>query len=238
MIYLIKVAICDDVPEITTRVEKVLQAYQEDLFDISVFLASDKLICAIQENQFDLFILDIELPNHTGIELAETIRQVNASVPIIFLTNYSEYMEEVFRLQTFDYILKPVSEEKLFPVLKRVIRFLNVNDQPFTFTYKRVVYSLHFNDIIYFEKQKRQVVIHTIHKTYVTNMSTHTLLDKVNDSFVQVHGSFVVNVMFIKEIRPKFLSLATQSSTIEIPIGRTFSSRAREDILMKMRQRI
>ncbi|WP_279403862.1 LytR/AlgR family response regulator transcription factor [Secundilactobacillus kimchicus] len=58
------------------------------------------------------FILDIELPSSSGINVAKEIRKHNLNVPIIFLTNFSEYMEDVFQVQTFDYILKPVTEEK------------------------------------------------------------------------------------------------------------------------------
>ncbi|WP_279403861.1 hypothetical protein [Secundilactobacillus kimchicus] len=52
---MIKVAICDDIPEMTSAVEKTLEAYNPTLFDISVFFTADKLIASLQNIQYDFF---------------------------------------------------------------------------------------------------------------------------------------------------------------------------------------
>lgn len=236
--YMIKVAICDDMPKMTTAIEQSLLNFDADLFDIAIFFDPSKLIATIKENHYDLFILDIEMPTHSGIELATEIRKIDLSVPIIFLTSFSEYMEEVFKVQTFDYILKPITDEKIFPVLKKVIRYLDIADNDFSFTYNRVVYNLKFSDIIYFEKQKRSVIIHTKHSIYQLNISTPDLLAKLNNDFVQVHTSYIVNTRFIKEIGNSYLILKEDSSSTEIPISRKFKNTARDEILMKLRSKI
>ncbi|KRK48463.1 response regulator [Secundilactobacillus kimchicus JCM 15530] len=235
---MIKVAICDDIPEMTSAVEKTLEAYNPTLFDISVFFTADKLIASLQNIQYDFFILDIELPSSSGINVAKEIRKHNLNVPIIFLTNFSEYMEDVFQVQTFDYILKPVTEEKMFPVIKKVIKYLDLDDDHFSFTYKRIAYNLKFTDIICFEKQKRIVIIHTAQTDFQAIMSTPELLQKLNDNFVQVHTSYIVNIKFIKEVGTNYIILTEDSGSIEIPISRKFKSQARDAIIMKMRSKL
>ncbi|WP_374965472.1 LytR/AlgR family response regulator transcription factor [Lysinibacillus sp. RS5] len=233
---MIKTAICDDIPQMADAVEELLIQYNQKLFESNVFYYPEKLIRHMKKTEFDLFILDIEFPNTTGIDLAEIIRQNNLNVPIIFLTNYKEYMEDVFKVQTFDYIIKPVTKENLFPVLDRVMRYLDVREERFIFSYNKISYSLKINDLVYFEKNRRQVIIRTLSEDYVSNMSTTTILSKLNDCFVQVHTSFIVNVKYIKEIGNNFLILKKDNNnSIEIPMSRKYKETARDKILMKLR---
>ncbi len=235
---MIKVAICDDLPEMTTEVEQVLSSYDGSLFEPHIFFSPSRLLNKMTENSYDLFILDIEFPEYSGIELAKKIRKKNYNVPIVFLTNFKEYMEDVFEVQTFDYILKPINREKFFPVLDRVIKYLDVEDEQFSFSFKRITYTLKINDIVFFEKRKRQVIIHTATKTYLTILSMSDLLAKLNGEFVQVHTSYVVNVKYLKEISNKFLILTNQPNSVQIPISRKFRAQARDKILMKLRSKI
>ncbi|GAB0171171.1 LytTR family DNA-binding domain-containing protein [Lysinibacillus sp. CTST325] len=233
---MIKTAICDDIPQMADAVEELLIQYNQKLFESNVFYYPEKLIRHMKKTEFDLFILDIEFPNTTGIDLAEIIRQNNLNVPIIFLTNYREYMEDVFKVHTFDFIIKPVTKENLFPVLDRVTRYLDVREERFIFSYNKISYSLHINELVYFEKSRRQVIIHSLNEDYVSNMSTTTILSKLNDCFVQVHASFIVNVKYIKEIGNNFLVLKKDNNnSIEIPMSRKYKETARDKILMKLR---
>lgn len=235
-ILMIKTAICDDIPQMADAVEELLIQYNQKLFEASVFYYPQNLIRHMKKTEFDLFILDIEFPNTTGIDLAEVIRKNNLNVPIIFLTNYREYMEDVFKVQTFDYIIKPVTKENFFPVLDRVLRYLDVGEERFIFSYNKKSYSLKLNELVYFEKNRRQVIIHTLNEVYVSNMSTTTILSELNDCFVQVHTSFIVNVKYIKEIGNNFLILKKDNNnSIEVPISRKYKETARDKILMKLR---
>ncbi|MNT60759.1 LytTr DNA-binding domain protein [compost metagenome] len=107
------------------------------------------------------------------------------------------------------------------------------------FTFNKVLYSLSFREIIYFEKNKRRVLIHTPSDTYETMLPTTALLSKVNDNFVQVHTSFIVNVRYIKQISHNtIVTNLNGKQTVEIPISRKFIEPARKQILMKLRDLI
>ena len=102
--------------------------------------------------KYSCVFLDIEMPQITGIDMAQKIRKVNPFIPIIFVTSYRDYMEQVFEVQTFDYLLKPVTSKKLYKTLDRVVRFLNLGQAVFTFTFGKQHYSLPLNDIVFFER--------------------------------------------------------------------------------------
>ena len=233
----IKVAICDDVPVFAKDIEDLMLEYDSSLFEIDIFYNPFRLIELLKRNRYDLFILDIEFPNVSGIEIAEIIRKNNYTCPIIFITRFKEYMEKAFKVNTFDYILKPVTKDKLYPTLNRAIKYLDLNDSKFMFTFNKVFYSLSFSEIIYFEKNKRSVLIHTPSDTYETLLQTRALLSKVNHNFVQVHTSFIVNVRYVKQIRNNcVVSNLNDKQTVEIPISRKFIDSARKQILMKLRE--
>ncbi len=232
----IKVAICDDVPIIAKEIEELLLEYDSSLFEMDIFYNPLRLIESLEENTYDMFILDMEFPNLSGLEIAETIRGNNYTSPIIFITSFKEYMEKAFKVNTFDYILKPVTKSKLHNALNRAIKYLDLNESKFTFTFNKVFYSLPFSDIIYFEKYKRKVFIHTPSDTYETILHTKALLSKVNDNCVQVHTSFVVNVRYIKQVRNNTVTMkVNDKQTVDIPISRKFKDHAKKQILMKLR---
>src|SRR5699024_5957130 len=232
----IKVAICDDVPVISKEIEELLLEYDSSLFEIDIFYNPFRLIEKLKENKYDMFILDMELPNLSGLEIAEDIRRNNYTSPIIFVTSFKEYMEKAFKVNTFDYILKPITKSKLHSALNRAIKYLDLNESNFTFTFNKVFYSLPFSDIIFFEKYKRKVFIHTPSDTYETILHTKALLSKVNDNYLQVHTSFVVNVRYIKKIRNNTVTMkVSNKQTVDIPISRKFKDHAKKQILMKLR---
>ncbi|MDN2453407.1 LytTR family DNA-binding domain-containing protein [Lactobacillus sp. UCMA15818] len=235
---MIRVAICDDIPEMTSEIERILESYNPTLFDISIFFTAEKFISSIKNTQYDFFILDIELPSSSGINIAKEIRKQDLNVPIVFLTNFNEYMEDVFQVQTFDYILKPVTKEKLFPVVNKIIKYLDLEDNYLSFDYKRIAYNLKLSNIVCFEKQKRIVIIHTTQEDFQAIMSTQELLEKLNDNFVQVHTSYIVNTKFIKEVGTNYIILMGNTISIEIPMSRKFKLRARDAIIMKMRSKL
>lgn len=236
---LVRVAICDDNPIITKAIEELMLEYDPSLFEIDIFYNPFRLIELLKEDTYDLFILDMEFPNFSGLDIAETIRTSNLTCPIIFITSFKEYMEKAFKVNTFDYVLKPVTKDKVFPVLNRAIKYLDLNDSKFTFTFNRVFHSLSFRDIVYFEKNKRKVTIYTPIETFEALLSTSDLLSKVNENFVQVHTSFIVNVRYVKQIRNNtIIANLNEKETIEIPMSRKFVDSAKKKILMKLRDLI
>ena len=87
----------------------------------------------------------------SGIDLAK-IRERDILSPIV-LTSYKEYMEEVFQVQTFDYLLKPPTEDRLHQVLEKLRQQLEKRNY-FVFSSNKVTYKIPTKDIIYFEKIK------------------------------------------------------------------------------------
>ncbi|MGF7429780.1 LytR/AlgR family response regulator transcription factor [Thermoanaerobacterium thermosaccharolyticum] len=72
------------------------------------------LLNAILEVKPELAILDIKLPEMTGLEVVKNIRDLLPNTEIIFITSYEEYIKDAVRLYAADYIIKPINYERLF----------------------------------------------------------------------------------------------------------------------------
>ena len=136
-----------------------------------------------------------------GLELAERIRHDDAKALFVFLTHHAEYVMEVFNVVTFDYILKPITEEKLENIIVKAMCYLKMVKRDFIFQFRKNHFRVDCDDILYFEKRGRQAVIHTKTGFYKTNMTTEELWRQLDEkSFAHIHASFIVNFAHVKAI--------------------------------------
>lgn len=125
---MIKIAICDDEKIACELLEKKILSYMEnwkERCEIKCFFSAMELLqtpCA-----FDLFFLDIQMPEQDGIALAKKIRENENLGAIIFITALSEHVYDAFEVEAFDYICKPVDDMRLQKTLDRAIRKLQEN---------------------------------------------------------------------------------------------------------------
>lgn len=166
---------------------------------------SEALLRDIRERdkRADLFIIDVEMPEADGIAVAREIRKKDTKALIVFLANHAQYMADVFEVVTFDYIQKPLTEERLHRLFVKADIYLDmtVMDKGFSFEYRRMHYNIKSGEIFYFEKRGRQLIIYTRHEKYMTNMNLNELWTRLSErDFATIHGSFIVNLKYIKTI--------------------------------------
>jgi two-component system, OmpR family, catabolic regulation response regulator CreB len=120
-----KILIVDDEPAITDAIQYALET---DGFETICLSTGMPVLPLLAEKQIDLIILDIGLPDISGIELCKEIRKICAK-PIIFLTARSEEIDRVVGLEigADDYVVKPFSPRELSARIKAVLRRTNHN---------------------------------------------------------------------------------------------------------------
>lgn len=228
-----KIAICDDDSRTAHQLEMAILHSQRGKFEIEVYNNPVRLANAPALNSYDAFFLDIEMPELNGVQLAQKIRASGNQNPIIFLTSYKQYMEEVFRLQTFDYLIKPIQATGLDSVIERLLHYLNSQETRFVFTFNKETHSLSYSSIYYFEKKRRTVLIHTQQATFETLMTTQTLLDSLTPQFIQIHHSYIINSRHFQQFEKQQVVLANGE---KLPLSRKYSKSAKDTILMQLRE--
>lgn len=234
-----KIAICDDIPIVSNYTERLILQYDPTI-EVEVFNSSTNLEAkTLATEEFDVYILDIDIPTLDGVSLAKIIRNNYSNAIIIFLTSHREYMSEVFCLHTFDYLIKPLSKEKMFRVLENIMKYRGDSNEVFQFVWNKSKYAFPIADILFFEKIGRKVKLHGRSKEYEFYLSTSELLKVLPlDKFVQIHASYVVNSEFISCVRGDVVRITHNAQTMELPFGRKFKSMAKEKILNSFREKI
>jgi DNA-binding LytR/AlgR family response regulator len=190
----------------------------------------------INSTEIDLIFLDINMPEISGLSFAKSI---NKDIRIIFTTAYREYAVDGFDLKAVDYLLKPVSFERL---LQAVNKFLDENvtvatnkkeeihreKSDFIFVRAdRKMIKITFSEINYIESLGDYLKIWLISKTVVTRETISSIEAKLpKNQFLRIHRSFIVSINKIDSFTSEFIEIKNKA----IPISRSY----KKEVLNKL----
>ena len=194
---------------------------------IKSFKNASEAILFMQENSADVYFLDINMPEITGLSLAKII---NNKSKIIFTTAYRDYAIDGFNLNVVDYLLKPIAFDRFLEAVQKVTINKNQNDVANNFMFVRAdrkMVKIDFNEILYLESLSDYVKIVTSNKTIVTRETISNLEEKLpSKQFMRVHRSFVVSIQNIGSYTNEFVEIDKKA----IPISRSY----KESVLQKL----
>lgn len=167
---------------------------------------------------FDLLILDIQLDQMSGMELAKRVRQWDASVAIIFLTNDPAYVFAGYEVAAARYFMKPLSEEKLFPVLRELEEKQTTEKKYWIFTMDGEKVKLDTEQMISIEAVGHYIKIQTAVQCFEIKKSLQEAARELPDTeFISPHRSYLVQIKAIRRITR--ISLILENGQ-EIPLSR------------------
>lgn len=216
-----EIAICDDERKICQLLQNKIEKYyfSQDLpFNIHIYEGGNSLLES-NLNKIDVLFLDIDMPGKNGMEIAHELRNYNKDLLIVFLTAYSEYVFESFKVDTFRYLLKPLDDQELEEVLDAALDRIQIDkDEYFNFHFQGEIYSMRYKDIIYIEGMKDEIWIHCTNDTYRWRGTLKNLQELLKEKgFFQVHRSYIINMDKIQRYNSKIIYLEGNE---EVPISR------------------
>lgn len=185
-------------------------------------------ISIIEEHKPDLVFLDIEMPGISGIDMLKKIKQ---QIPIvIFITSHPEFALDGFELAAFDYIIKPLTEERFANTIRRVQEYWEMKQKATAYEvlfenefliikegYNQVKLPVH--DIIYLEAMQDYTKVVTEKKNYMTLASLTGFMEKLSsEKFKRIHRSYAVALTKISAITSNSLVCGP----FIIPVGKTY----------------
>ena len=196
--------ICDDNPNILDKLSKMLESiFINNKIDAEIGLKSltaYDVINYVEHNKVDVLILDINLKSETtGCDIANIVRKKNKDVYIIFTTGHLEYALIAYKYKTFDYLPKPIVEERLEETILRLMddikhtpsKFIKLNNN------KTIINQ---DEINYIRKDGMKLVFCTNTRTYETYSSFTKIESCLPGNFVRCHKSYMVNIKNISDI--------------------------------------
>lgn len=176
----------------------------------------------ISNHKIDLVFLDINMPDISGISFAKSI---NKNIKIIFTTAYRDYAVEGFELQAVDYLLKPISFERLlkavntyFDVYANKESDINLVTESYAFMFVRSdrrMIKVDFNTIIYIESFSDYIKIHLANETIITRETITSIEAKLpNEQFLRIHRSFIIAIYKITSFTNEHVVIHDKALTI------------------------
>ena len=226
----VKCIVVDDEPVARDVLESLLSGI-EAVELVALCKNSIEAFNAINSKQVDLIFLDINMPEISGLSFA---RSINPDIKIIFTTAYREYAVDGFDLQAVDYLLKPISPDRL---LKSVNRFLNLNltsgeksisitvptenDYMFVRSDRKMI-KIIFNDLMFIESLGDYVKLFLEERTVITRESLSGIEAKLpKGNFIRTHRSFIVSNSYIDSYTNELIEIGKR----QIPLSRNYKDK-------------
>lgn len=210
---------------------EILESHLKKIDAITIVASCKNAIEAFNEintNSIDLIFLDINMPEISGLSFAKSI---NKNSKVIFTTAYREYAIDGFDLQAVDYLLKPISFERLLQAVNKYFgentKLISENTSEiipekndFIFVRSdRKMIKIDFSEINYIESYSDYIKIHLTNKIIVTRETITNIEGKLpQKDFIRTHRSYILSLSKIDSFTNEFVEVNKKA----IPISRSY----------------
>ena len=236
---MLKIAVCDDEKSVCDYIHKRVISYLarvDEEGEIKVFYDSQPLIeyCSEHPSEFDIIFLDIKMKTVNGVDCAKLLREAGVESLIVFVTSSAEYVFSGYEVKAFRYILKTDLVNAFDRIFTECLNELRKNSAEFYMVKTASsVKNVALDDILYFESNKRIVILHTKNSEITFYEKLDSIEKELNDKdFIRVHQSFLVNALKIKSVSKDVVELVSGES---LPVSKSRASSVKEAYLWSKR---
>ena len=225
---MISISVCDDNIDELTNMARLINQYRIDKHldcEYTVFQNGFELISVLEKGRsFNLYCLDIIMPAFTGIDVAKEIRRFDKIAPIIFFTSSSEFALQSYSVNAINYVLKPISKEKLFLAIDSAIDHMKLeHDDSIVVNSADGIQRILLSNLVYVEVIGRNVFYHLYSGRVIKCIDSFVSVSETllkHNCFIKTHRSYIVNMRYTDTIGNNKMTLQTLSS-IPIAQGKT-----------------
>ena len=200
------IAVVDDNRDDIRRLTSAIKTFFDrtaDRVNIAAFSAGEKFLDSFSAGVFQLVFMDICMDRLSGIETVKCLRKRDSDLLVVFLTSSEEYAFDAFPLHSFDYILKPYSEERLFNLLSEVLKKFNTKEPEISVRVPRAVHSVPHKNILAMLSQGHNVELRLSGGEAIKCLNTFAELSKsleADDRFLPCNRGIMINMDYVKTI--------------------------------------
>lgn len=231
-----KICICDDDCFTVREIRNLLEPFQTEAesFSISDFSCGEDLIEFYKNGgSFDIVFIDIEMKGINGIEAAETIREFAPETIIIFVSSYSSYIFDAFRIEALHFLVKPIKEKEFIEVFTRAMKKYTAVNASVILKWESVRNKISINKISYVEGYRRHLTVHTAEGIFESVGKISEIYEILKPhGFVRVHQGFIVNMNYIKSFNASEVVL-TDGSRVAVSVRKKQEALKAYDIFIR-----
>ena len=225
-----RIAIVEDNPESVEKLKQYLTRYSEEYkmpLKHNVFTNGMDFISDYRAD-YDVVLMDIEMPNMDGMTAARRLRQIDESVCLIFVTNLAKYAIEGYEVRALDFLVKPVEYQNFKMKLQKALELRSHSQKrELVLNLKSGVQRLRLDEIYYIEVIDHNLIYHTAKGSFSERRSIkecETQLDAYG--FARCSNSYLVNLRHVTAMTGGNITVAGDS----LPVGRT----KKKEFLMRL----
>ena len=205
------IAVVDDEKAIREHICGLVEEQQPES-RIEAYATGEELLAS--GKRFDIVFLDIQMEGMNGIEAARGLREKNANLGVgdtvlVFVTGIKDYVFDAFDLYAFQYLLKPIDEDKFAEVLERAVQEAAKKKERRVLFIKSRNLTLDQSEILYIESRAKKVEIHT--KGAAQAIEIYAAMDELEgqlgENFYRCHRAYIVNMDCITEYDGESITL-------------------------------
>ena len=202
---MIRVLIAEDDPQCARQLRQFLDSYSQETgrtFRITHYDNGEDLVERYQP-EFDLLLLDVDMPFMDGMTAAGHIRRLDPEVVIVFVTNLAQNAIQGYSVNALDYILKPLNYFSFSQRLTRALRYVKKREDAYiTVAVKGGALKLEVGNIHYIERLGRQLMFHTHDGIHASSATLQQMEDALSGKgFARCNKGYLVNLAHVSGVR-------------------------------------
>lgn len=218
---MITILILDDDTSVLEKERTLTEEYfQHKGLDCKVTVSGNAqwIYGGITEERYDIYVLDIEMPEKSGLDIAHEIRKHYPEPIFIFVTNYIEYTMAAFEVETYRYISKDTLSEKLPAAYDSLIpRLWEREEHCYTIAKKAHLEKIPYREIYYLKKDSRYtVLVHRYGESRVRKSLADVFEELHSQLFIYIDKGYVVNMQNVQRMKERTIWLYNGT---RLPIG-------------------
>ena len=216
-----RVLICDDEIFAVESIKKIVFEYFSERNLIAEIVAeTDSAKVLDDKSYFDMAFLDVEMPKHSGLEIAKHLLALNSRTIVFIITSHQGYLDSAMDLRVFRFLPKPPDRQRIFSGLDSAIRFYNENTRMFL-TDGTTAQRIYMRDILYITIHKRKTLVVTKNDEIISDRSLAQWKEILPDNcFAQPHYSYLVSLQNIERLEKDNIVLKKNNNeTVNVKIS-------------------
>lgn len=176
------------------------------------------------KSNYDIVLMDIELPDFNGIEASRKLRQLDKTVTLIFVTNMAQFAVIGYEVNAFDYIVKPVSYFDFALKLERAVAKINSdNSVKINIPVNEAVMCINTTELKYIEVTGHSLIFHTVSGQYTATGKLKAYEQKLSESgFARCNNCYLVNLRYVTAIKGYTVTVDGEELLISHPKRKDF----------------
>lgn len=223
---MIQILICDDEQVYIDEIEKNIKEFFPvgEEYSIDKENSGEGALSLLSGGYIpDIVFMDIEMDGVNGLDAVKEIKQTKPQCIVFFVTSHSNYIADIFRLGTFQFLQKPINVKDFEIDLNRAVQAYRNNHMKIEIKSKNEIREIEYAEIRYIEVFRHNIKVH-LKGEALEQRGRISDFEKllIGRGFVKTHKSFLVNMLYIRKITNE--SVILDGEEFAIPLSRNCRS--------------